>query len=55
MSSKQTKKQQTKTIGERLAQEDIVFGQGSFNLSEREVRKENAHKAVNERHQSRES
>lgn len=53
MSSKQTEKQQAKTIGERLAEKDIIFGQGSSDLSERETRKKNAYQAVNERHQSR--
>lgn len=53
MSTKQTKKQQAKTISERLAEEEIVFGQGNSNLSERRTRKKNANQAVNKRHQSR--
>ncbi|NBD16609.1 MAG: hypothetical protein GVY04_10855 [Cyanobacteria bacterium] len=46
MSNKLSKKQKTKTIGERLAEEEIIFGEGDINLSERETRKANAHKAV---------
>jgi len=52
MSKKLSKKQKTKTIGERLAEEEIIFGEGDINLSERETRKANAHKAVKKRHRS---
>jgi len=53
MTSKQKQKQQAKTISERLAEADIIFGQGPSNLSERETRKKNAHRAVQKRHQFR--
>jgi len=46
MSNKLSKKQKTKTIGERLTEEEIIFGEGDINLSEREKRKANAYKAV---------
>jgi len=52
MNNKLSNKQKTKTIGERLAEEEIIFGEGDINLSERETRKANAHKAVNKRHRS---